>query len=185
MKAFFLALCLVFLPSVAGDVFTLHFHYANGTLYCDGYSEQNGFPDDYRLFPENGTFGYALVAQNGTVLDSFSFDAPLGYFYDEFNASGRVGGGYRELENASFSLNARRLQGARISISKAGKTLCLYDVPTESASEEPTIPTLETTPTMQPAVRNENGASTTLILVLLLIGIAVFAYEFATKKIRA
>lgn len=95
-----------------------------------------------------------------------------------------MGGGYRELENASFSLNARRLEGARIRVSKAGRTLCLYDVLPRTV-EEPATPTLEPTPTTQATTQAENDASITLILVLLLIGIAVLAYGFATKKIRA
>ena len=168
-------IALLALVSAAGaTTLVVEMNYSNGTLSCLSAAPQNGFADDYRLFPNGGRFSYRLYAANGGVLDSFYFDAPM-VWWDGVDENGTMIGGTMEGEGA-FSVSAKHFDDASRLIVKDGtKVAC--DISFTSATATPTAkptatPSATTSatpaPTAQPAANADIGTASFLALLALL-----------------
>lgn len=183
---------LLFATLASAKIIVLEFDYANQSLECLGYSVQRGFPDDHRLFPDEG-YRYELRAANGTVLDSFFFQPPDGYFYDEINlTTGEMTGGFTPFENVSFSLAAKHFgEAQKILVFKEENVVCSFTIaaPSPTPSPQPSIrvptatPAATLPPTPSPAAEETDWKPVVQAVTLLaLVALAALLLVYFKKK---
>ncbi|VVB67755.1 Uncharacterised protein [Candidatus Norongarragalina meridionalis] len=173
-KMLLLTFAFALFAGVGATTLVVEMNYSNGTLSCLSAEPQAGFPDDYRMFPNEGRFSYRLYAANGSMLDSFYFDAPTVH-WDALDENGTMIGG-EETVDGTFDISAKHFgNAARLVVKDGSKVACDISfasaTPTATSTATPAATATPTSlPTARPAETNDGTA-----LILAAVGLVLLA----------
>jgi len=111
-KIIIMLIILLFIPVVYADrIIILNLHYDNGDVSVLDKIETYGYHPDRKIQPNVG-YKAEIISENGAILDSFKFKAPLEH-YTDIQEDGVLHGGMVVVNKTDFALIVPSLQDAK------------------------------------------------------------------------